>query len=124
MSHTAACLSVASTLVLLAGLTPHPEPVKAGDRPAARMHGHGWEDEDHSYDRARRASEAGEILTIAEIYERARQAMAGRILEAELERKHGRWVYELKILDPQGRLFELYLDAASGQVLKQEKEDD
>ncbi len=123
MSLLNARLSVAATL-LLAGLALSPAPLAAGDRPAARMHGHDWEDEDHSYDRARRASEAGEILTIAEIYERARRALPGRILEAELERAHGRWVYELKILDPRGRLFELYLDAASGQVLKREKEDD
>lgn len=82
-----------------------------------------WADEDHSHDRARRAAERGEILPLTVIYEQALARLPGRVLEAELERKHGRWVYELKILDSGGRLFEVYLDAGTGAVLKLEGED-
>ena len=59
-----------------------------------------WEDDDSSYDRARRANQRGEILDLAEIYARAAAQVPGRVLEAELEKEHGRWVYELKILEP------------------------
>jgi uncharacterized membrane protein YkoI len=83
----------------------------------------GWSDQDHSYDRARRATERGEILPLEAIYARALARIPGRVLEAELERKRGRWVYELKILDDQGRLFEVYLDASTGAILKQEGDD-
>lgn len=82
-----------------------------------------WADEDHSHDRARRATERGEILPLTLIYERALARVPGRVLEAELERKRGLWVYELKILDVGGRLFEVYLDASTGVILKQEEED-
>lgn len=82
-----------------------------------------WDDEDHSYDRARRASERGEILPLSTIYERALARVPGRVLEAELERKHGLWVYELKILDAAGRLLEVYLDASTGALLDHEEED-
>ena len=89
-----------------------------------------WEDADHSYDRARRASERGEILSLAEIYTRAAARFPGRVLEAELEpqdhghgQKHGHWVYELKILDPGGRLLKVYLDAHSGAILDHEEDD-
>jgi uncharacterized membrane protein YkoI len=82
-----------------------------------------WEDEDHSYDRARRASAQGEILSLAEIYRRAAARFPGRVLEAELESEHGRWVYELKILDPGGRLRKIHLDAGTGEFLNPEDND-
>lgn len=115
--------TLALPLVLAAGVAlPHGS--SPGDREQAGWtHVHDWEDEGHSYDRARRASEAGEILPIAAIYEQALRAQPGRVLEAELERARGRWIYELKILDPEGRLYELKLDAASGEILKREEGD-
>ena len=36
----------------------------------------------------------------------------------ELEREDGRWVYEIKLLQPGGRLVKLEVDAATGQVLR------
>jgi hypothetical protein len=110
-------------LILASSGVPAHEVPRSGDRPAGWPRVHDWEDEDRSHDRARRATEAGEILPIAEIYERARREQSGRVLEAELERSHGRWIYELKILDPQGRLHELKLDGATGKILKREEED-
>lgn len=92
---------------------------QAGRQPGNRD----WEDADHSYDRARRASERGEILSLTEIYARAAARSPGRVLEAELESEHGRWVYELKVLDPAGRLREVHLDARSGAILESEVDD-
>lgn len=40
-----------------------------------------------------------------------------RLLEVELEREHGRMVYELEILDSNGRVYERYYDAVSGEPL-------
>lgn len=88
-----------------------------------RSHHRDWSDEDRTHDRARRARERGEILPIAEIFVHARAQFPGRVLEAELEREHGQWVYELKILDARGRLFEIYMDARTGDVLEYEGED-
>jgi uncharacterized membrane protein YkoI len=116
-------LSFALTLSLTAGQATSHEVRGAGDRPAGWLRVHDWEDENRSHDRARRATEAGEILPLAEIYERARQAVPGRILEAELEGARGHWIYELKILDPEGRLYEVHLDAASGRVMGREEND-
>jgi uncharacterized membrane protein YkoI len=83
--------------------------------------GHGprvWEDGDHSHDRARRAMEKGEILTMAEILTRIRSQAPGRLLDTELEHSHGQWLYEIKLLDPQGRLYELEVSARNGQILR------
>lgn len=77
-----------------------------------------WEDDDDSHDRARRASEGGEILTMTEILKHIRPEAAGRVLDTELEREDGRWIYEIKLLDPKGRLYELEIDAHSGEILR------
>lgn len=82
-----------------------------------------WEDDGHSYDRARRASAQGEILSLAEIYKRAAARFPGRVVEAELESEQGHWVYELKILDPDGRLRKVDLDARTGEFLQREDDD-
>ena len=87
---------------------------------AAHDHNRDWEDDDHSYDRARRANQRGEILDLAEIYTRAAAQVPGRVLEAELEKELGRWVYELKILDTRGRVRELKLDARTGKIVSEE----
>jgi uncharacterized membrane protein YkoI len=101
-------------LALAAGQAAAGEGAEAGE-------GHGrqdWEDDDYSHDRARRASEDGEILTIAEILGRIRTQAPGRVLDTELEHEHGQWVYEIKLLDPQGGLYKLEVDAHSGQILR------
>jgi len=77
-----------------------------------------WEDDDSSHDRARRASEGGEILTMTEILKRIRPQAPGRVLDTELEREDGRWIYEIKLLDARGRLYEVEIDAHSGELLK------
>ena len=77
----------------------------------------GWDDEDRTHDRARRAKARGEILSLAQIYLRAAEQVPGRVLAAELEREGGRWVYELKILAPGGRLLQVDLDAGDGRVI-------
>jgi uncharacterized membrane protein YkoI len=48
----------------------------------------------------------------------------GRVIEVELERDDGRWIYELELVSPEGRLYEMEIDAASGTVLEVEQEDD
>ncbi len=105
--------------------------------------GRDWEDGGHSYDQARRAAERGEILSLEAIYARTAARFPGRVLEAELEWEdrpgghqddqrdgngHGRgdrhWVYELKVLEPDGRLRKVHLDAHSGAILDDEEDDD
>jgi uncharacterized membrane protein YkoI len=110
------CLALAAALAALPAAADKGRGSDDGDR-------RDWADEDRSHDRARRATERGEILPLGAIYERALAQFPGRVLEAELERKRGLWVYELKILDAGGRLFEVYLDAGTGAVLKHEGED-
>jgi len=45
------------------------------------------------------------------------------VLELELERKDGRWLYEIKLLRPGGSLLKLEVDARTGEVLRQKSKD-
>jgi uncharacterized membrane protein YkoI len=67
--------------------------------------------------------ESGQIMAMEEIMVRAREAQPGHLIEAELERENGRYIYELKILDAEGRVHELELDAATAEVLKRKIKD-
>jgi len=71
----------------------------------------------------RRLRESGEILPLEKILERARKERPGEVLETELERKGARHVYEVEILDAQGRVWELKFDARSGELLRQKQDD-
>jgi uncharacterized membrane protein YkoI len=77
-------------------------------------------DRERDYDRARRAVERGEALALAEILTRVRSDLGGEVVGVEFERKRERWVYEFKVIDPAGRLWEVYVDAATAAILKRE----
>lgn len=69
----------------------------------------------------RQLREAGKILPMETILERARAAQPGQIVEVELEREDGRFVYEVELIDDGDRVHKLELDAASGEVLNRRK---
>jgi uncharacterized membrane protein YkoI len=76
--------------------------------------------DDHA--RARALVASGQALPLAEILARLPADLAGQLLEAELEEEHGRPVYELEWLTPDGRVLELEVDARDGRVLAIEPE--
>jgi uncharacterized membrane protein YkoI len=84
---------------------------------ALPLQAHG--DDDH--ERARAALRAGEVLPLATLLERLQRSHPGRVLEVELERDDGRWIYEVKLLQADGQLLKLELDARSGELLSQRR---
>ena len=76
-----------------------------------------------SQDEARRLLERGEILPLERVLEHARRHRSGDVLEVELDEEHGRHVYEILLLDDRGRVWELELDAATGELIELEAED-
>jgi len=78
-------------------------------------------DEDH--EQAKRLKEAGEILPLEQILERANRDQPGQVLESELEREDGRHVYELEILDADGVSHKLFYDAKTGDRLTHKQSD-
>ncbi len=74
------------------------------------------------HDRARDALARGEIRPIAEILASAAATVPGDVVEVELEREGGAWVYELKVLAEDGRRLEVLLDAATATVIEVEQD--
>lgn len=75
-------------------------------------------DDRRDHERARAAVQSGQVLPLGTLLQQLQRTHPGQVLEVELERDSGRWVYELKLLQPGGRLLKLELDAATGTVLK------
>lgn len=71
------------------------------------------------HERARAAVQAGAVLPLPAVLERLQRSHPGQVLEVELERDDGRWTYEVKLLQPDGRLARLVLDARTAEVLSQ-----
>jgi uncharacterized membrane protein YkoI len=79
------------------------------------------------HERALSAVRSGEILPLPEILERLRRQHPGQVLELELEDRRGSagerlWVYEVRLLQPDGKVVKLELDARSAQVLRGPRE--
>ena len=79
--------------------------------------GQAWQDDDHSYDKARRAVERGDALPVTEVMRHLRHKVHGDIVATEYEFEFHRWVYEFKVLDAQGRLKKVHIDAATGEMI-------
>jgi uncharacterized membrane protein YkoI len=73
-------------------------------------------DDGHDHDVARQAVERGEIKPLAEILQTVREKFPGEIASVKIEREHGRLRYEFRIVGAQGRLLELHVDAATGEI--------
>ena len=73
-------------------------------------------DDDRDHDVARQAVERGEIKPLAEILQVVRDKLPGEIAGVKIEREGGRLTYELRIVGARGRLLEVHVDAATGEI--------
>ena len=79
---------------------------------------------DLSQDQALKLRKEGKVLSSQTFIERALERHPkARLLELELEEKHGRYVYEVELLTVQGQVRELKFDASSGGLLGDEEDD-
>ncbi len=66
---------------------------------------------DGDHDRARRAREAGEIAGLDRLLAAVARDQPGKVVDVELERKGGGYVYEIKLIAPDGNRRKLHYDA-------------
>ena len=70
------------------------------------------------HDEIKQLREAAQILPMGEVMASAQAVQPGQLVEAELEREDGAYLYEIKILAADGTVHNLELDAATGEVLE------
>ncbi len=75
------------------------------------------------YLEARRLVREGKILPLEQILDGLSQFKSGQILEVEFDDRRQGMRYEIEILDSQGTVWELKVDAVTGEILEQELED-
>jgi uncharacterized membrane protein YkoI len=74
-------------------------------------------EEEDDQETARRALENKEILPLSTVLARIEEKFTGDVVEIELERKRGAWVYEIEIIDADGRVRDIDVDARTGDVI-------
>jgi uncharacterized membrane protein YkoI len=67
------------------------------------------------HDAVREAVEHGQVRPLEEILGRVRGKLAGDIVGVKIDHKE-RWLYEIRVLNADGRLFEVQVDAQSGEI--------
>ena len=72
-------------------------------------------DDDH--ERALAAVERGEALPLDALLLKANLRDGERLIDVELEREDGRWVYELEFIDERGHVREIEMDALTGDIV-------
>ncbi len=79
---------------------------------------------DESASVARQLLKEGKIMPLQTILSKAAEIKPGQVIETDLEKEHQRYVYELEILDKNGQVWELELDAQTGEFIELENEED
>ena len=63
-------------------------------------------------------------VTIDQAIKTASEKVPGTVVEAELEKKHGKTVWEVEVLGADGNVTEVHIDAATGVVIDTEAKKD
>ena len=71
----------------------------------------------------RKLKESGAIMSLESLLKRVRQDYPGRVIEIDLEDEEGRYVYEMEIVDDTGSVWEILMDAGTGELLERERDD-
>ena len=70
-----------------------------------------------------RAQKSGDILSLDEILQRVKAEQPGKVVETELERKSGRYVYEIDVIGADGLKKEFKYDAKTGALISSKIDD-
>lgn len=90
-------------------------PFQAGLLACALGLGAAVQADDH--DLARQALESGQVLPLATVLGKLAREVPGQVLKVEFEREAGRFVYEIRLLQDDGRMAKLEVDAVDARVL-------
>jgi uncharacterized membrane protein YkoI len=72
---------------------------------------------DSDHDEALRAVEEGHTRPLSAILDELQGKLGGKVVGVEFEAEGGRYIYEFKVITPAGDLREVYVDAATAEIL-------
>ena len=76
------------------------------------------DDHDHgSHELARQALEQGRVLPLRTVLDKVEKEYSGQVVELEFEAEHGEFVYEIRLLQANGTLLKIKMNAVDGSVI-------
>lgn len=75
------------------------------------------------HDLAHQALERGEVLPLRTVLDQAERNYGGQVLKVEFERDDGQFIYKIRVLQSDGRMIKLVIDAKDGHVIKVKRRD-
>ncbi|WP_137158217.1 PepSY domain-containing protein [Rhizobium sp. FKL33] len=103
---------------LLACAAPLSHPARADDSHAQSEH----EEEDVSRDALRRMVQDGKILPLGVLKAKVLAQAPGELINVSVDRDEGRMLYEFRILTSGGKVTEVEVDAATGNIIEIEND--
>ena len=72
---------------------------------------------DGDHDKARHALVQGKVQPLRTVLEKVERDYQGQAVKVEFEQEDGRYIYEIRLLQNDGRMAKLKVDAVDGKVL-------
>lgn len=60
-------------------------------------------------------------VTIEQAIKTGSEKVAGKVVEAELEKKHDKLIWEVEVVTAENKVIEVHIDALTGEVIDQEE---
>jgi hypothetical protein len=79
-----------------------------------------WSDKKDEHGSGMAALAKDATVTIEQAIKTANERVPGTVVEAELEKKHGKTVWEVDVLGADGQITEVHIEAATGTVIDTE----
>ena len=74
--------------------------------------------DDSDHELARDALQQGRVLPLRQVLDKIEREYQGQVLKVEFEHDDGRFLYEIRLLQQDGRMAKLKIDAVDGRVLQ------
>lgn len=72
---------------------------------------------DSDHELARQALQQGKVLPLRTVLDMVEREHQGQVVKVEFEHDDGRFIYEMRLLHPDGQMSKLEVDAVNGRTL-------
>jgi len=74
------------------------------------------------YDKLRDAVIQKRILPLSQVKAKVIERFGANIIDIDIDRKSGKWIYEFKVINDASHILEIYVDASNGTIIKVEND--
>lgn len=71
----------------------------------------------NDHEQARQALQAGKVLPLRAVLDKVEQQYPGQVVEVEFESEHDRFIYDVRLLQADGVMLKIKMNAVDGKVI-------